>query len=53
MTYSVLLVADVLVAIFTAISAIDSAFNGNTGWTVFWTVISGACFFFAYWLVKD
>ena len=53
MTYPVFLVADVLVGVFSAISAVASAHEGNTGWMVFWTIVSGASFLFAYWLVKD
>ena len=51
--YSVLLVADVLLGIASAISAIDSALKGSTSWMLFWIVISGGSFLFAYWLVKD
>jgi hypothetical protein len=51
--YSVLLVADVGAGIAFAFNAFDCASKGDTGWMLVWSVLSGLCFLFAYFLVKD
>lgn len=51
--YGLLVVAGVGVGIAFLLTAIDSAFSGDMGGTVFWAFLSGASFLFAYWLVKD
>jgi len=53
MTYAVFLISDVVLGIASAITAIERASTGDTGWMWFFIFLTGVSFLIAYFLVKD